>query len=126
MKRNSMLLILAGTLLSLGLLTMAGGQDAESDDTVENRLRQLERMVATLDTQLQLRTATGGGPEDRTTRDFNLTTRLSDIERRIQQLGNDLSNLQRQTNDAVRVASQAQRDAQLAQQIARDAANRIR
>jgi uncharacterized protein YlxW (UPF0749 family) len=124
MKGTITIIVLSVSLCALGALTVAFGQD---DDrlSIEERVLMLERNVATLDTQLQLRTSTSG-PEDRISRDFNLQTRLGDIERRVQQLSNEIQNLQRQASNAAQAANQAQRDAQMAQQMARDAQNRIR
>jgi len=123
MKGSNAIVVLSVSICALGTLTMAFGQDDGS--SIEERVLVLERAVATLDTQLQLRTSTSG-PEDRISRDFNLEMRLSDIERLVQQLGNDMQDLQRQASNAAQAASQAQRDARMAQQMARDAQNRIR
>lgn len=124
MKGTTAIAVLAVSICTAGALTLAFGQE-DSRLSVEERLLLLERNVATLDTQLQLRTSTSG-PEDRISRDFSLEMRLGNIERRVQQLSNDVQNLQRQASNAVQAANQAQRDAQMAQQMARDAQNRIR
>jgi hypothetical protein len=100
-------------------------QATQQAPTVDQRVRQLELNIIALQSELQRRTATLSGPDDGITRDFNLETRLGNIERQVQQLGNSVLDLQRQIGDAARAASQAQNDAMLAQQIARDAQARV-
>jgi len=118
-------LVAGACAIALMGLASSYGQSPGSDDAVEQRLSQLEQSLAELDTLLHVRTDTVGIP-DRTNRDFNLETRLTAIERNVQQINNVMLDLQRQVADAYRMANQAQSDAQLAQSLARDAANRIR
>lgn len=131
MNRNTKVLVLGSVALLLGLEPIVFGQSAQQAPTtqraptLDDRMRQLELNIMTLQSELQRRTATLGGPEDGISRDFNLDTRLSNIERQVQQLSNSVMELQRQISDATRAASQAQSDAMLAQQIARDAQARI-
>ena len=91
---------------------------------LDQRLRQLELDLSMLTSQVRSRTDVVG-PEDRTTRDMNLDSRLDAIERELQQVNFTVSDLQRQISDAQRAVSQAQNDAMLAQQLARDAQARI-
>lgn len=110
--------------MTLGLLTIAHGQQPKPEDVTNARISRLEQQVANLDNLLHLRTDTPG-IQDRANRDYNVDTRLTAIERSLAQINNELQDLQRQLSDAVRMASQAQSDAQMAQQLARDAAARL-
>jgi len=118
-------LVAGACAIALVGLASSFGQSPGSDDTVDKRLSQLEQNLAELETLLHVRTDSVGIP-DRTNRDFNLETRLTAIERNVQQINNVVLDLQRQVGHAYRMANQAQNDAQLAQSLARDAANRIR
>lgn len=124
MKRSTGLFAL-GLVVTLGLVTIASGQDEFPEPTVESRILQLEDLVARLNTMVQLRTEVSG-PEDRVTRDFDLDQRLGALERQVQQLALEMSNLNSRISSAVSTASQAQRDAQMAQQMARDLSFRVR
>jgi primosomal protein N'' len=125
MKRFIGVLAITGSVLAFGVLTIASGQNELPAPTVESRLLELEEGLARLGTTLQMRTEVSG-PQDRVNRDFNLDTRLNEIERRLQQLGFEMSNVSSQISSAVNAANQAQRDAQMAQQMARDVMNRVR
>jgi uncharacterized protein YlxW (UPF0749 family) len=137
MSRNTKVLVLGGIALVLGLQPIVFSQSAQQAPTVQRaptpqqaptmdqRVSQLELSISVLQSELQRRTAPMAGPDDRMSRDFNLDTRLTNIERQVQQLSNSVMELQRQIADATRAASQAQSDAMLAQQIARDAQARI-
>jgi hypothetical protein len=114
-----------GSILAVGLIAIAYGQNDSTGLSDDERLMRLERLVTTLDSQLQQRTSVVG-PDDRITRDFNLDTRLNNIELQTEQLARQIVDLQRQVANAERIANQAQRDAQMAQQIARNAESRIR
>jgi gas vesicle protein len=118
-------LLVAGTVAAtIGMLTIANGQIANPKMTVDDRLDLLENKLSNLDNLVHRRTDTQG-IEDRTNRDYNVDTRITNLERNLQQINNQLMDLQRQVQDANRIANQAQNDAQTAQQLARDAANRI-
>lgn len=121
MKRPSKILAIAAMVAALGGLTIAAGQDPLPERTVESRLLELEERVARLSAALDMR-AEVSGPQDR----VNLDTRLSDIERRLQQLSIEMSTISSRASNAVNTANQAQRDAQTAQQMARDVMNRVR
>jgi uncharacterized protein YlxW (UPF0749 family) len=123
MKRSATMLAI-GAAVAVGLMTMASGQDEFPEQTVESRLLQLENAVSRLNTVVQMRTEVSG-PQDRVTRDFNLEQRLNNLERQVQQLAYDVSNVNSQISMAVNAANQAQRDAQMAQQIARDLSFRV-
>jgi uncharacterized protein YlxW (UPF0749 family) len=123
MKRSTTMLAI-GT-AAVGLMTLASGQDEFPEQTVESRLLQLEDAVSRLNTVVQMRTEVSG-PQDRVTRDFNLEQRLNNLERQVQQLAYDVSNVNGQISMAVNAANQAQRDAQMAQQMARDLSFRVR
>lgn len=125
MKRYLKTLGCTGSILAVGLIAIAHGQNDSTGLSDDERLMRLERLVLTLDSQLQQRTSVVG-PDDRITRDFNLDTRLNNIELQTEQLARQIMDLQRQVSDAQRIANQAQRDAQMAQQIARNAESRIR
>jgi hypothetical protein len=125
MKRFLQILGFAGAIPAIGLIAIAYGQNESTGLTDDERLLRLERLVLTLDSQLQQRTSVVG-PEDRLTRDFNLETRLDNIELHAEQLGRQAMDLQRQVADAQRIANQAQRDAQMALQTARTAEIRTR
>ncbi|HUF72489.1 MAG TPA: hypothetical protein VMR74_06285 [Gammaproteobacteria bacterium] len=125
MKRPIRILAIAATAAALGSLTVASGQDPLPEPTVESRLLELEERVARLSTTLDIRTEVSG-PQDRVNRDFNLDTRLTDIERRLQQLSFEMSTVSSRISSAINAANQAQRDAQMAQQMARDVMNRVR
>lgn len=125
MKRPIRIVAIAGAVAALGSLTIASGQDPLPERTVENRILELEERVARLSTTLEMRTGVAG-PQDRANRDFNLETRLGEIERRLQQLDFQMSTMTSQISMAVNAANQAQRDSQMAQQMARDAISRIR
>ena len=124
MKRSTTMLAI-GAAAAVGLMTMASGQNEFPEETVESRLLLLEDAVSRLNTVVQMRTEVSG-PEDRVTRDFNLEQRLSSLERQVQQLAYDVSNVNSQISTAVNAANQAQRDAQMAQQMARDLSFRVR
>jgi uncharacterized protein YlxW (UPF0749 family) len=124
MKRSATMLAI-GTAAAVGLMAMASGQNEFPEQTVESRLLQLEDAVSRLNTVVQMRTEVSG-PQDRVTRDFNLEQRLNSLERQVQQLAYDVSNVNSQISMAVNAANQAQRDAQMAQQMARDAMLRAR
>jgi uncharacterized protein YlxW (UPF0749 family) len=123
MKRSTTMFAI-GAIIAAGLMTMASGQDEFPQQTVESRLLELEAAVSRLNTVVQMRTEVSG-PEDRVTRDFNLEQRLNNLERQVQQLAYDVSNVNSQISMAVNAAQQAQRDAQMAQQIARDLSFRV-
>lgn len=125
MKRHLKNFCFAGSILAAGWIAIAHGQDESTGLTDDERLMRLERLVVTLDSQLQQRTGVVG-PDDRLTRDINLESRLNTIELQAEQLSRQVMDLQRQVADAQRIASQAQRDAQMAQQIARNAESRTR
>ena len=118
MKRSTGMLAL-GSVVTVALMTIASGQDPFPEPTVESRIAVLEDRVASLNTLLQMRTEVSG-PQDRITRDFDLDQRLNSLEREVQQLGFEMSNMRSQVSSAVTTANQAQRDAQMAQQMARD------
>ena len=124
MKRLATIVVTSGITLVFGLLTTAAGQETDPEQVLEARLLGLEQSVARLDTQLQMRTNVSGGPQDRVSRDFDLEQRLNTIERQVQQLGIQMSNLQREVQAASRAASQAQNDAQQARQLAQNASLR--
>jgi uncharacterized protein YlxW (UPF0749 family) len=124
MKRSTRLLAL-GLVVTPGLMTIASGQDQFPEPTVESRILELEDMVARLNTVVQLRTEVSG-PQDRVSRDFNLDQRLGNLERQVQQLTYEMSNINSQISSAVSAANQAQRDAQMAQQMVRDLSIRVR
>lgn len=125
MKRYVHLLGFVGSILAVGLMAIAYGQNESTGLSDDERLMRLERLVTTLESQLQQRTSVVG-PDDRISRDFNLDTRLDNIELHAEQLSRQVMDLQRQVADAQRIANQAQRDAQMAQQVARTAEARSR
>jgi hypothetical protein len=99
-------------------MAIAHGQNDATGLTDDERLLRLERLVLTLDSQLQQRTSVVG-PDDRITRDFNLDTRLDNIELHAESLSRQVMDLQRALANAQRIADQALREAQMAQQTAR-------
>lgn len=111
--------------IGLGVLASSYAQSPDTTKSLDDRVSVLEQNLAELTTLVHVRTDTTG-IQDRNNRDFNLETRLTAIERNVQQINNVMADLQRQVADAYRMANQAQTDAQLAQSLARDAANRIR
>lgn len=125
MKRFLKNLGFAGSILAVGLIAISHGQNESTGLTDDERLMRLERLVTTLDAQLQQRTR-GVGPDDRITRDSNLDSRLNNLELQAGQLASQVQDLQRQVLDTQRLANQAQRDAQTAEQIARSIESRIR
>jgi biopolymer transport protein ExbB/TolQ len=124
-RRYTPIFVCSGLVMILGLITIALGQNAGSESTMEERVRQLEQKVASLDTLLQLRT-NFSGTQGGSSRDLNVAARFGQIERRVQQMESQSADFRRQVSSAVRAASQAQSDARMAQQTARDAAARIR
>jgi hypothetical protein len=118
MKRTTRILCVAGSILAAGVMAIAHGQNDATGLTDDERLLRLERLVLTLDSQLQQRTSVVG-PDDRITRDFHLDTRLDNNELHAESLSRQVMDLQRALANAQRIADQALREAQMAQQTAR-------
>jgi hypothetical protein len=96
---------------------------AQEPVPLDERVAALERMVATLDTRLDIRTAPApAGPE----RDFALTSRIERLEAALDRLTLDLQRVERMADNAMREASDARRSAMSAESAARDAAMRAR
>ncbi len=117
--------VLGATLLLIGSITAAGyAQDdaAEPEPTIEERVTRLERELTGLETRFEARTTEG--PSEREGVPRGVTTRVTELERRLDRLARDLTRVERQAAAALREANQARRDARTAQQAARDAALR--
>jgi hypothetical protein len=108
-------------LAALAALTLAAAQPQQ---TVEERIAELEVAVATLDTRLGLessRQPNVGGESG-----LALQGRVTALERNLERLTADVQRVSRVAEQAARDAASAQRDAMAAQQAARDAAMRAR
>lgn len=95
---------------------------AQQPVPLDERVAALERMVATLDTRLDIRTA----PAPAGAGDFALTSRIERLEAALDRLTLDLQRVERMADNAMREASDARRSAMSAENAARDAAMRAR
>jgi ubiquinone biosynthesis protein UbiJ len=98
----------------------AQAQGPRSEPTLEERIAQIERNVASLDTRIELRSTLDSGSAAAT------AARVEQLERSLERLTAELQRVERETNAALREAMLARREATAAQQLARDAANRQR
>jgi len=109
-------------LIVSGVIETAAAQDAERDEpTLEERVEELERAVASLDTRLAART-TGRNAEAPTPL---LEQRVTQLERSVAMLRADLQRIERTANAALQTATDAQRTAANAEREARAAASRF-
>jgi hypothetical protein len=107
------------------LCAQAQEQEPPSEPTLAERVAQLQRDVATLDTRLALRgTLDPGSAVDRGA--AATAARVEQLEQALERLTAELQRVERQSDAALREAIQARREATAAQQIARDAASRLR
>jgi hypothetical protein len=114
----------AAALAALAILALTSAQEPQRARTLEERIVELERGLATIDTRFGIQSARLpdlGGESGAA-----LAARVDAVERAIERLGNDLQRVDRLADTAARDAAQAQRDATAAQQTARDAALRTR
>ena len=114
----------AAALAALAVLALTSAQEPQRARTLEERIVELERGLATIDTRFGIQSARlpdlGGESA------AALAARVDAVERSIERLANDLQRVDRLADTAARDAAQAQRDATAAQQTARDAALRTR
>jgi len=96
---------------------------AQQPVPLDERVAALERMVATLDTRLDIRTAPAPAGADR---DFALTSRIERLEAALDRLTLDLQRVERMADNAMREASDARRSAMNAENAARNAEMRAR
>ena len=96
---------------------------AQQPVPLDERVAALERMVATLDTRLDIRTAPAPPGAER---DFALMSRIERLEAALDRLTLDLQRVERMADNATREASDARRSAMSAENAARDAAMRAR
>jgi hypothetical protein len=90
--------------------------------SLEERVAALEGQFASLDTRFALQSARPLGGESGIT----LVARVTEIERSIERLANDVQRVERLADSAAREAAQAARVAMTAEQTARDVALRPR
>ncbi len=106
-----------------GLLTPSFAQEPLRGPTLQERIAELERTVATLETRAGLQTAR---PADLGVGESGmaLAARVDALQRSVERLTADVQRVERLADSAARNAEQAQRAATAAQQSAREAALR--
>jgi hypothetical protein len=106
------------------LCTLALAAAQPPAPSLDERVATLEADFASLDTRFALQSArpNGLGGESGIT----LVARVTDLERSIERLANDVQRVERLADSAAREAAQAARAAMAAEQTARDAALRAR
>ena len=114
----------AAALAALAVLALTNAQEPQRAPTLEERIVELEKSLASIDTRFGIQTARSPdfGGESATA----LAARVDAVERSVERLTSDLQRIDRLADTAARDAAQARRDATAAQQAARDAALRTR
>lgn len=107
------------------LFVSAQAQGPRSEPTLEERIAQIERDVASLDTRIELRGTLDSGSAAASGAAAT-AARVEQLEQSLERLTAELQRVERETNAALREAMLARREATAAQQLARDAANRQR
>src|SRR5690606_23484587 len=115
-----MVLLVGPAVLTAGAQDDAAS-DAADETTLEARIEELERTVASLDTRLMTRT-TGRNAE---LPSQLLEQRVAQLERSFAMLRADLQRIERTADAALRTAADAQRTAANAEREARAAASRF-
>ena len=112
----------AAAIAALCALALAAAQPPAP--SLDERVATLEAEVASLDTRFALQSTrpNGLGGESGLT----LVARVTELERSIERLANDVQRVERLADSAAREAAQAARTAMSAEQTARDAALRAR
>lgn len=92
--------------------------------SLDERVATLEAELASLDTRFALQSARPNGLGGES--DITLVARVTDLERSIERLANEVQRIERLADSAAREAAQAARAAMTAEQTARDVALRAR
>ena len=109
-------------LAMLFVVSLSYGQNREAEQPLDERIAELERAVASLETQLVVRTPEPViGPSSG---DMQVERRLAELERNVDRLLLQLQRTEQAAQSAQRDASQALRTAQAAERAAMNAARR--
>lgn len=115
-------------LMAAALILCAAGraQEPENGRPLEERVLQLERSLASLETRFGLREAQEPAAPATRGPDASASIRIDQLERQLDRLQAALDRLEREIQSALRAANRASREAANAGLIARDALNRTR
>jgi hypothetical protein len=114
----------AAALAAFAIFALTNAQEPLRAPTLEERIDELERSLASIDTRFALQTARVPDVGGEST--AALAARVDAVERSVERLATDLQRIDRLADTAARDAAQARRDATAAQLAARDAALRAR